>query len=264
MPGRHSPAAGPLLVLREPVSAARGSTSERTATILGRAVDYGLRVSPRAKRLRLVVHPPGRLEVVVPRRTAQARIDVALREKAAWILATLERVASAARAAEPATIAAGDSVPYAGRTLTLAIMLGAPAGRFRAQLDADTLTLTLADASQPTLRAALETWCRRQARQAFAERLDHYNAGYGFTYGRVSIKEQKSRWGSCSRAGNLNFNWRLLLAPLSVLDYVVVHELCHLRELNHSPAFWALVARACPDYLTHRRWLRQHGRSLRF
>jgi predicted metal-dependent hydrolase len=264
MSRRNLPAAAPLLVIREPASVERTPAPERTTTVLGRTVAYSLRVSQRAKRLRLVIHPPGRLEVVVPRRTSQARIDAALRDKAAWILATLERVASAAHAAEPAAIAAGDCLPCAGRTLTLAIKLGAPAGRFRAQLDGGTLTLTLADASQPTLRAALRTWCRGQARQVFAERLDHYNAVYGFAFGRVSIKEQKSRWGSCSRAGNLNFNWRLLLAPLPVLDYVVVHELCHLRELNHSPAFWALVARACPDYLIHRRWLRQHGRSLRF
>jgi predicted metal-dependent hydrolase len=80
----------------------------------------------------------------------------------------------------------------------------------------------------------------------------------------VTIKEQKSRWGSCSRAGNLNFNWRLLLAPLPVLDYVLIHELAHLKELNHAPKFWRLVAAACPNYEAHRRWLREHGRTLRF
>jgi predicted metal-dependent hydrolase len=107
-------------------------------------------------------------------------------------------------------------------------------------------------------------WYRRRAAAIFAERLAICNAIYNFHYERVSIKEQKSRWGSCSRQGNLNFNWRLLLAPLPALDYVVIHELCHLKEMNHAPAFWRLVARGCPDYQTHRRWLRLHGRELRF
>ncbi|MFI5271838.1 MAG: M48 family metallopeptidase [Ktedonobacterales bacterium] len=234
---------------------------ERVVQLAGRAIPYTLRVSARARRLRLVIRPPGALEVVAPRNTSQVRVVAALHEKAAWVLATLDRIA---REAQPAPLATGASLAYAGRQLTLAIQSGAPAGHFRAHLRDDTLTLTVADGAQQTLRAALETWYRRQARELFRERLDACNALYGFPFGRVAIKEQKSRWGSCSRAGNLNFNWRLLLAPLPVLDYVVVHELCHLRELNHSPDFWRLVARGCPDYAAHRRWLRQHGRTLRF
>jgi predicted metal-dependent hydrolase len=124
--------------------------------------------------------------------------------------------------------------------------------------------VTLPGDSQELARAALERWYRRQAAAIFAERLKACNQRYGFAYGRVSIKEQKSRWGSCSKLGNLNFNWRLLLAPFPVLDYVVVHELCHLKQLNHSQRFWQLVSVGCPDYAVHRRWLRKHGAELRF
>ena len=132
-------------------------------------------------------------------------------------------------------------------------------------MDADgALTLTVANANEATVRAALEAWYRRQAQTAFRARLEQLIKPYGFVYGRVSVKGQKSRWGSCSRQGNLNFNWRLLLAPPAVLDYVVIHELCHLKEMNHSARFWQLVARTCPDYATHRRWLRLHGRELTF
>ncbi len=127
-----------------------------------------------------------------------------------------------------------------------------------------TLTLTVHTADETTIRAALEAWYRRQARTIITERLVYWNTQYGFTYQRVAIKEQKTRWGSCSRKGNLNFNWRLLLAPLSILDYVVIHELCHLKEQNHAPRFWALVAQSCPDYRERRRWLRIHGHELRF
>lgn len=80
--------------------------------------------------------------------------------------------------------------------------------------------------------------------------------------GRVTIREQRTRWGSCSRAGNLNFNWKLIRAPAEALDYVVVHELCHLYEFNHSPRFWRMVENVLPDYEVWKRWLAQHGQNL--
>jgi predicted metal-dependent hydrolase len=235
----------------------------RVLTLRGAPLSYSLRMSARARVVRLVIRPESGLEVVAPRGTPQARIDQVLGEKARWITATLERVAREASAAVPPPITEGATVRLAGRELRLALRVGAPPGRYRAALAGETLTLTLAEGSQEAIRHALEAWYRRQAGAIFAERLAICNSGYGFAYGRVAIKAQKSRWGSCSRRGNLNFNWRLLLAPLSVLDYVVIHELCHLRELNHSARFWVLVARSCPDYKTPRRWLRAQGRTLR-
>lgn len=239
---------------------------ERHRTILldGRELAYTLRESSRARRLRLLIQPEGGLEVVVPQGTARARIEAVLREKAGWIDATLARLAhEAATIPTLAPLTHGQALPFAGRQLRLALPLAAPGRHPHARLTDETLTLTVADGRQATIRATLEAWYRAQARAVFAERIAHCNAAYGFTFGRVSIKEQKSRWGSCSRAGNLNFNWRLLLAPLPVLDYVVYHELAHLKELNHSPRFWRLVAHVCPEYETHRAWLRHYGRTLR-
>lgn len=244
----------------------RDSARERRCTILldGRELAYSLRESPRARRLRLLIRPEGGLEVVVPRRTTRAHIEEVLREKAGWIDTTLARLTrEAAALPAPAPLAHGQMLPFAGRELRLALLLAAPGKRSHTRLTGETLALTVADGRQETIRAALEAWYRAQAHEVFAARIAHCNAAYGFTFGRVSIKEQKSRWGSCSRAGNLNFNWRLLLAPPPVLDYVVYHELAHLKELNHSPRFWRLVARACPDYETHRAWLRHFGRTLR-
>jgi predicted metal-dependent hydrolase len=116
----------------------------------------------------------------------------------------------------------------------------------------------------PAARAALEAWCRGVARTTIVPRVAERASAMGVTYGRIAIRDQRTRWGSCSRAGNLNFNWRLILAPPAVLDYVVVHELAHRIELNHSARFWQIVARHCPDYATHRAWLRAHGATLRF
>ncbi len=100
------------------------------------------------------------------------------------------------------------------------------------------------------------------ARAIFTQKTAYYARIMGVTYGRISIREQKTRWGSCSSAGNLNFNWRLIFAPEEVLDYVVVHELAHRKEMNHSKAFYAVVGSVLPDYKSSRRWLRDHGDSL--
>lgn len=102
----------------------------------------------------------------------------------------------------------------------------------------------------------------RMARDIFTWKTEYYARIMNVTYGRISIREQKTRWGSCSSAGNLNFNWRLILAPEEVLDYVVVHELAHRREMNHSKAFYAIVESVLPDYRQPKKWLRDKGQTL--
>ncbi|MBI5245699.1 MAG: M48 family metallopeptidase [Elusimicrobia bacterium] len=96
----------------------------------------------------------------------------------------------------------------------------------------------------------------------FRARAEFYAPLLGVTFGRISVKDQRSLWGSCTRAGNLNFSWRLALAPEPVLDYLVVHELAHRAQMNHSRRFWEVVERVCPSHRTHRRWLRKNGKAL--
>ncbi len=98
-----------------------------------------------------------------------------------------------------------------------------------------------------------------EAYRLAAERVEHFNAFYGFTFNQINIKNQKTRWGSCSKKGNLNFNYKIALLPPELADYVIVHELCHLREFNHSKKFWALVAKALPDYASIQENLRKAG-----
>ena len=102
----------------------------------------------------------------------------------------------------------------------------------------------------------------QQARSVIPERVAYYAPAVGVTYGRITIRSQRTRWGSCSSRGNLNFNCLLMLAPEKVVDYVVVHELCHRKEMNHSPRFWAEVERILPDYRQSKRWLKENGQSL--
>ncbi len=103
---------------------------------------------------------------------------------------------------------------------------------------------------------------RRSARRVFSELAEREAARLGVSFERIAIRDQRTRWGSCSSRGTLSFNWRLVLAPPEVAEYVVVHELCHLREPNHSPRFWQLVADARPGYREQRRWLAEHGWEL--
>lgn len=101
-----------------------------------------------------------------------------------------------------------------------------------------------------------------KARAAIPPRVQYYAALLGVSYGRLAIRRQRTRWGSCSSRGNLNFNCLLMLAPPEVIDYTVVHELCHRKEMNHSAAFWALVASVLPDYPERAKWFKQHGGAI--
>lgn len=111
-------------------------------------------------------------------------------------------------------------------------------------------------------RDALQKRYIDAAKEYIPMRVSYFNQYTGGTYRRITIRDQKTRWGSCSAKGTLSFNWRLMLAPPAILDYVVVHELCHLTHMNHSAAFWAAVEAVCPDYRTCRKWLKDHGQEL--
>lgn len=115
--------------------------------------------------------------------------------------------------------------------------------------------------SDPRL-AYLEKKYKKAAKQYIYERVEYYLPLIGGSYRSIRIGDQKTRWGSCSSNGTLSFSWRLMLAPPRVLDYVVIHEICHLTHMNHSAQFWALVEAFDPDYKEHRRWLRENGNTL--
>ncbi|MDE6882701.1 MAG: M48 family metallopeptidase [Lachnospiraceae bacterium] len=111
-------------------------------------------------------------------------------------------------------------------------------------------------------RSALTQRYINAAKEYFPKRTAYFHQFTGGTYKRITIRDQKTRWGSCSAKGTLSFNWRLMLAPPAILDYVVVHELCHLTHMNHSAAFWQAVESVYPDYRSARQWLKEHGQEL--
>ncbi len=214
-------------------------------------IPYKVRRSDRAKRVRVTVDPAHGVEVVLPRRASLRQAQDAIADLRPWI-ERRERELAAARA----TIAQrGDSVPYLGAALTLV----PDRDRKRVHRRGDAL---LVPAEPEARTSALERWFRRAAREEIAPRLDGACARAGLAYTKLTIRSQRTRWASCSRSGAMSFNWRLLLAPEPVLDYVVWHEVCHLEVMDHSPRFWALLATFCPDYHAHSSWLRRHGATL--
>jgi hypothetical protein len=212
-------------------------------------IAYTVRRSPRARRVRVNVHAHGSVEVVLPARASERAAAAAVVELRPWIERRLDEVAAVrARIARR-----GATVPYLGASLQLVTQ----PGRTRVHRRDDRLLVPDGDP-----RAALERWYRRAARAEIAPRLDRATALAGTPYRDLTIRAQRTRWASCSAAGRMSFNWRLLLAPESVLDYVVWHEVCHLRVLDHSPRFWALLERYRPGYRDDREWLRRLGATL--
>ena len=213
-------------------------------------VVYQVRRSDRARRVRVTVDPSRGVEVVLPRRAAAREAAAAVRELRPWI----ERRVAEIEGARAAVAARGDTVPYLGQTLAV---LAQP-GRMRVARRGDLLVVPDGDGRNP----ALERWYRRAARTEIEPRLQQACALAGTSYSTLTIRGQRTRWASCSRSGAMSFNWRLLLAPEAVLDYVVWHEVCHLEIMDHSPRFWRLLATRSPGYREHVSWLRANGPTL--
>lgn len=211
---------------------------------------YEVRVSARARRIRVCVENDGRVEVVLPRRATRRDAARAVEELRPWI----ERRLADVDAVRERLGRRPGTVPYLGEELTLVPQHG----RTRAHRRESALLVPLG----PEGNAAIERWYRRQARAEVAPRLDVAAAAVGRAYTTLTIRNQRTRWGSCSSTGAMSFNWRLLLAPPEILDYVVWHEACHLVHMDHSPRFWGLVERHLPGYREPQRWLRRYGSGL--
>jgi len=189
------------------------------------------------------------VEVVLPTRAPERAAGAAVSELRPWI----ERRLQEARRARASVAARAGTLPYLGEPLELV----AEAGRTRVHRDGTRLLIPAGDA-----RPALERFYRRAARTEVAPRLDSATAAAGTSYSGLDIRAQKTRWASCSSSGRMSFNWRLVLAPENILDYVVWHEVCHLEVADHSPRFWALVERRWPRWREDRDWLRRNGATL--
>lgn len=183
----------------------------RSIKLHNKIIDYTLRTSKRAKRIRLTVYCNGTFAVTKPARLGVNLVEKYIAQKANWILAKLE---------------------------------------FFKQFKIN-------DISRNNHASYLNN--KAQALQFARERVNHFNKIYELKCNKISVRNQKTRWGSCSKKKNLNFNYKILLLPKDIADYIIVHELCHLKEFNHSQKFWDLVSKAIPNYSEIRRELKNKG-----
>ena len=233
---------------------------QREATLEGQTVSYILKRSPRANYARLEVRSETGLTVVIPERYKSAQIPSLLKEKSRWILRKLAEYGQAHILSHEKGIKSGDTIPYLGRDLEV-VTEQAHGKADNVKLEQRRLVVSLGS-QRSKVNLALEWWYREQAEKLIRKRADELCARLGVKYGRLTIRGVKTRWGSCSHKGNLNFNWKLIMAPEPVVEYVIIHELAHLKEMNHAKRFWELVAELCPGWRDHRRWLKSHEAGL--
>lgn len=256
------------------VSPPRPTETAAMADLPGGPLAYVLRRTPRARGLRVVVHPSRGVVVTVPapgRRGwlhPERQVEQFMREREAWLRRHLARAA-----AERAVLAArggvrdGATLRYRGELHKLRIE-PAPAGSRRSNVTrigadgGDELVVRVTARDRDRVAAVVEAWLRLRARDAIDAAIARHAPALRVQPAGLTIRDQRTRWGSAARTGRLAFSWRLVLAPPEALDTVVVHELAHLRVFGHGPAFWDLVASRRPDHRTWRRWLRDHAIEL--
>jgi predicted metal-dependent hydrolase len=219
----------------------------------GTAIPVKFRRNAKAKRLIVRIDPAGSgVVATVPARTSRATALAFVEKSRDWIRGRL------AKQVRPAPLDQIDTLPLRGTPHRLNFI-----GKPRCAILADALEAALIVPGDPAhRRRRLLDWLKREAKRDLAAASSRYAELMGVTFKRLSVRDQKSRWGSCSAAGDLSYSWRLILAPPHVLDYVAAHEVAHLKEMNHGPRFWRLVLAHCPDAAKARDWLKRNAAEL--
>ena len=228
--------------------------SVESFSIDGRSIPLAVVHSPRASRYRLRAFPDGSVRLTVPRGGSVAEARRFAERNTAWIQRQLQFFAS--RPTRPKEWFVGTEIPFRGNFTPILANDGDRSVRVADE------TIAVANASAD-LRGEIETHLRRIAARELPPRVRDFAGLHRLIVRRISIRNQRTRWGSCSPGGGISLNWRLVQTPPFVRDYIILHELMHLRQMNHSPRFWREVERVCPDYEVARQWLKQNSGFLR-
>ncbi len=215
------------------------------------------------KTMEIRVEAPGKVLLLVPEKSKEEDINRMLTKHAGWVIKKLEDYQGLPDAAEHA-FGDGEQFWLQGQPVFLEIIHKPGAADVNVTMEGDRIRVISPVYHPEFFRFALVDWFKQRCQEAIMERVSYYEPLIKKTPLKVCAKEQKKRWGSCTATGHLYFNWRLIGAPPEVLNYVVVHEMCHLVHLDHSPAFWNLVRTFLPDYKNHQKWLRVNGKMLYF
>jgi predicted metal-dependent hydrolase len=233
---------------------------KRTTTINHQSITYTLRRSFRARRVRLEISQRNGLVIIVPRSYPAVRLLALIQSKERWISRHLTQLSRSQQLPIPRKLKTGDGIPYLGRNYKLVKQTNHHGDVIA--LEGNKLAVSPDLFDNGLFEISLEKWYRAEAARLITVMADSLSSQMDISYKRIVIRGQKTRWGSCSRKKTLSFNWKLIMVPEPVLEYVIVHELLHLKEMNHSKKFWELVARNCPDWREHKKWLKDHETEL--
>jgi len=220
-------------------------------------------IKSKRKSITIAIQPDGNLLVKAPVLMSDSEILKWVKTKTAWIIRRREKVLERQVVNPPKHYVSGERFLYFGKEYELEVRISSGRAGMVGIVD-DKIVLFSKTGEGIEVESVLSNWYKNQAKIIISKRVHFYAGQMGETFERITIKSQKKRWGSCSSARNLNFNWRLIMAPQEVMDYVVVHELCHLRQMNHSEAFWREVETVLPYYKVHKKWLERNGDLLNY
>lgn len=224
--------------------------------------EYTIIRQERRKTANIIVTPANAVNVTVPKLVPDETVQEILRRKTPWILKKIHEN-DEVRKVMPKEFVSGETFSYLGRNYRLRIVRSKTSF---VRMKSGRLEVGIAGSKkrEHKVKTALSEWYQEKAEEKLHQRLDIYRKRLEVEPQRILIKSLSSRWGSCTAARNISFNWRIILAPISIIDYVIVHELCHLTHHDHSSRFWKMVGRILPDYEQKKEWLRVHGAQLQF
>ena len=220
-------------------------------------------VKSRRKSLSIAIQPDGNLLVKAPFFVPDGEILKWVKTKTGWIIRQRAIILEQQELNPPKKYVTGEKFWYLGQEYDLEVRISTGRSGMVGIVE-DKIVLFSKSGDGAEVQKILADWYVKQAKAVIPKRVRFWAERMGESYGNITVKNQKKRWGSCSSARNLNFNRRLIMAPEAVVDYVVVHELCHLRHMNHSKEFWDEVEKILPDYKIHKKWLEKNGALLNF
>lgn len=228
-----------------------------TITLLTKKLHYTVTYQKKRKTIKIKLLDETLIEITAPAGYPRKNIEELLKRKSAWLIKQIDNLSAIANNPVNKELSDGASILYLGQPKTIRVTRGQTTG---IALGEDTIETQLsADAS---LDKVLLNWYLKNAQATLAKKTRYWAECIGVQPQKLTIRDQKTRWGSCSTRGNINYNWRIIMAPEKIIDYLVVHELCHLKHPNHSPDFWALVNQFIPGYKKRRLWLRENSSLL--
>jgi hypothetical protein len=232
-------------------------------------INFEIKRGNREKSVSIYVHPAAKVTVLAPRNLDEEKIRIILQKKARWIIEKQELIRNYGDSNLVKEFVSGESFPYLGKNYRLKIVRSSVGTEGKCKLVNGRLLVETngkseSESERAVVRKAIIEWYFEHAENKVKERLGRFALQIGKWPASVEIKNQVRRWGSCSRNGIIRFNWRIIMAPVSIVDYVIVHELCHLVYAQHSSQFWQKVQSIIPDFKRRRDWLKGNGSIIRF